>query len=131
MHLARKSYASDLVAPQVSLRQRFANGDPCGTPPILRTLLGPPNLRRGERFVFFGSRRGDASFLVNDQRPRAAGAHIDSKNVGGHDLVLPNRKVVWSGCGGTEFPGETVSVIGPRIVWHEGRLGESVRGVPG
>jgi hypothetical protein len=78
MHLPRKSYAGDLIASQVSLRQRFADGDAGGTPPILWTLLSPSDFRRGERFVLFGSRRGDTSFFIDDQRPRAAGANIDS-----------------------------------------------------
>jgi hypothetical protein len=44
-------------------------------------LLGPANLRRGERRVLFGRGCDDAAVFINDQGARAAGAYVDAEQV--------------------------------------------------
>ena len=78
MHLAGEADASDLVPAQISLRQRFANGDARSAPPISGMLFRPADFRRGERLVFFGSGGDDAAVFVDDQRACAAGSDVDS-----------------------------------------------------
>jgi hypothetical protein len=88
MHLTGQTHARNLISAQVALRQSPADGDARSAPPVFGSLLGPADLRRGKRFVFFGSRRQDATVVGNNQSAGAAGTNINSQNARGHSSVL-------------------------------------------
>jgi hypothetical protein len=79
VHLAGETSAGDILGPQFRLRQRFADGNSAGPPPVFRILFGPADLRRSKRRMLFGRREDDFPVLINDQSPGAARANVNAK----------------------------------------------------
>jgi hypothetical protein len=79
VHLAGEADASDIFAGEICFRERLANGEAGGAPPIFRLLLGPAHLRRSERLVIGCRGRDDAAFSINHDGARAAGSDINPK----------------------------------------------------
>ncbi len=77
VHLAGQAEADNL-ARAAKLRCDRAYGLPCGPTPLLRVLLGPAGMRRGER-VLDRSRGGDHPGLVHGDGARASRADIQSE----------------------------------------------------
>jgi hypothetical protein len=79
VHLAGKAHAGNFFAPEVRTRKRLANSDARGSPPVLRVLLGPADLRRREWLVVFGGGRDDAAAAIDDDGAGSSSANIYSK----------------------------------------------------
>lgn len=77
VHLAGEADTGDIFAGEIGIRERLANGEAGGAPPILGMLLGPADLRRGEGLVIGGGRRDDPAVAINYDGARAAGANVD------------------------------------------------------
>jgi len=75
--LARETDAGDIFADKVRASERFVHREASGAPPILGLLLGPANLRRGERLVVFRGARDKAAALIDYDRAGAASANIN------------------------------------------------------
>jgi len=73
VHLTGEADAGDFFGSKVGTRDSFANRDAGGTPPVFGVLLGPADLRRIERLVFFGGGRDDAAIAIDDDGARSSG----------------------------------------------------------
>jgi hypothetical protein len=83
VHLSGETNAGDIIGAEAGFLDRFGNCQTAGSPPVVRMLLGPADLRRGKRGVLLGGGRDDMTLLIDDQRARAAGSNIDAENVNG------------------------------------------------
>jgi len=83
VHLAREANATDVLAFQTAYLEGSSNSLPSGPPPVIGILFRPSYLRGCELLVLFGSRSKNTSLLIDDERPCAAGADIDTQNVNG------------------------------------------------
>jgi len=77
--LTGEADAGDVFGAEVGTRDSIANREAGGTPPVFRVLLGPADLRRSERLVFFGSGRDDAAVAIDDDGARSSGTNVDPK----------------------------------------------------
>jgi hypothetical protein len=79
VHLAGEADAGDFFAAKVRCREGLADRDAGGAPPVLRVLLGPADLRRGEGLVIFGGRRDDAAAAIDNDGAGSSGANVYSE----------------------------------------------------
>jgi hypothetical protein len=81
MHLSGETQASDVIAPQSGTVQNARNGNRTSSPPFIRMLLCPANLRRRKRRVLFRGGRNHAPVLVHDQGARSASSDVNAEYV--------------------------------------------------
>src|SRR5437588_3022712 len=86
MHLARKADGRDIRRTGSRLGNNLPNSLATSAPPILRLLLGPAGLGRGEVTMFSCGRSKDSPAFVDEQRAGATGADVDPQKI--HRLSL-------------------------------------------
>jgi len=91
VHLTGEADAGDFFGSKVGTRDSFANRDAGGTPPVFGVLLGPADLRRSERLVFFGGGRDDAAIAIDDDGARSSGTYVNPKYVDSASLNSRRR----------------------------------------
>ena len=79
MHLAGQPDAGDVTRSARRAVEHGPDGEPAGPPPVVRRLLGPAGLRRGEGRVVFSRGAEDAPAVVDEERPAAARADVDAE----------------------------------------------------
>jgi hypothetical protein len=79
VHLAGEADGGNRFGGDAALGEDRANRKLAGAPPVVRILLRPGGLRRGERGVVGGPRREQPAILVENQRARPAGANVDAQ----------------------------------------------------
>jgi len=79
VHLTRKPDAGDLIGVKIPGRKGFADSNSAGTPPVLRLLLGPADLRGGERLVLLSRGCNYTAGLIDDECSCTASSYIDSE----------------------------------------------------
>jgi hypothetical protein len=90
--LAGEADASDFFGAQVCTGDGFANRDAGGAPPVFGLLLGPANLRRSERLMFFRGGGDDAAPAVDDDGARSSGTNVNPEYV---DIASSTGGVAW------------------------------------
>jgi hypothetical protein len=79
VHLAGEADAGDFFAAKVRCRKRLPNSNAGGTPPVLRVLLGPADLRRRERLMFFRGGGDNTTAAIQDDGAGSSGANVYSE----------------------------------------------------
>jgi hypothetical protein len=77
MHLPRKPDAGDFISAGSRDIESASNRQTAGSPPILRILFRPSQLRRCKRRVLFCAGCDDSPAFINDESAGSAGADID------------------------------------------------------
>jgi len=83
VHLAREANATDVLAFQAACLEGSSNSLPSGAPPVIGVLISPSYLRGCELLMLCGGRSENTSLLIDDERPCAAGADVDTQNLNG------------------------------------------------
>jgi hypothetical protein len=65
VHLAGKADGCDIFAAEIRACKCFANGKTGRPPPVLRMLLGPSDLRRGEGLMVRSGGRNNAAVAID------------------------------------------------------------------
>jgi hypothetical protein len=81
VHLTGEADAGDFLGAKICTCDGFADRDVGGTPPVFRLLLGPADLRRSERLVFFSGGGNDAAVAIDDDGACASGTNVYSEYV--------------------------------------------------
>jgi hypothetical protein len=78
MHLAGQADGGDRLGADAAAGERRADRLLTGAPPVIRILLRPGRLRRGERGVLRRRRSEQRAVLAEEQRASPAGADVDA-----------------------------------------------------
>jgi hypothetical protein len=81
VHLTGETDAGDFFGAKVATRERLANRDAGGTPPVFGVLLRPADLRRSEGLMLFRRGRNDAAVAIDDDGARSSGTNINPEYV--------------------------------------------------
>jgi hypothetical protein len=81
VHLTGETYAGDFFGAKVGTRERLANREAGGAPPVFGVLLGPADLRRSEGLMLFRCGRNDVAVAVNDDGARTSSTNVNPEYV--------------------------------------------------
>jgi hypothetical protein len=81
MHLPGKADASDFISAGSRGFEGKSNRHLAGSPPIIRRLFRPTQLRRNERRVPRCARCDDSPVFIDDESTGSAGANIDPQKL--------------------------------------------------
>jgi len=75
--LSGDTEASNVIAPQARDFQSTRNGNRASSPPIIRLLLGPANLRGNKGSMLFGRRGNHMPVLIDNEDTRSASSDVN------------------------------------------------------
>jgi hypothetical protein len=81
VHLAGETDRGDVFAGQMRRRERLANCDAGGAPPVFRLLFGPADLWSSERLMIRRCGGNQLAAVIDYDGPRATGADVNSEKV--------------------------------------------------
>lgn len=88
VHLSGETQASNVVPLQSGTLQSAWNGSRTSSPPIVRLLLYPTNLRRSKGSVLFRGGGNYTPVLIHNKGTRSAGSYVNPEYV---DKLSPSR----------------------------------------
>lgn len=81
MHLPGEPEAGDFISAGSQGAESASNRQAAGSPPIVRILFRPSQLRRCERGVLFRAGRDHSPVFINDESAGSAGANVDPEEL--------------------------------------------------